>query len=124
VRQPGATPFGGCEPQAAGQVVVNLNVGNDRARLLAVLSHLIPFIGSPLLTGLRGRDVVSLGGKTQQALLVVPRARRTTAPGRPADRAGVPGVAGASIGRAQTPRHRRAARDDCRCVVGAPATDR
>jgi 4-carboxymuconolactone decarboxylase len=46
--------LGGCEPQAKGHVVANLNVGNDRAMLLAVLSQLLPFIGYPrTLNGLR-----------------------------------------------------------------------
>jgi len=36
---------GGCEPQFAGHVAANLQVGNDRALLLAVLTQLIPDIG-------------------------------------------------------------------------------
>jgi NAD(P)-dependent dehydrogenase (short-subunit alcohol dehydrogenase family) len=31
--------LGGCEPQVAGHVAANLDVGSDRARLLAVLTH-------------------------------------------------------------------------------------
>ena len=46
--------LGGCEPQVKGHVAANLNVGNDRARLLDVLTQLIPFIGYPrTLNGLR-----------------------------------------------------------------------
>jgi 4-carboxymuconolactone decarboxylase len=46
--------LGGCEPQVTGHVTANLNVGNNRALLLAVLSQLIPFIGYPrTLNGLR-----------------------------------------------------------------------
>ena len=46
--------LGGCEPQAKGHVAANLNVGNDRAVLLGVLTQLIPFIGYPrTLSGLR-----------------------------------------------------------------------
>ncbi|MEW1840051.1 carboxymuconolactone decarboxylase family protein [Nonomuraea angiospora] len=53
--------LGGCEPQAKGHVAANLNVGNDRARLLAVLTQLIPFIGYPrTLNGLRVLDEVTL----------------------------------------------------------------
>lgn len=53
--------LGGCEPQLAGHVRGNLNVGNDRATLLAVLTQLLPFIGYPrTLNGLRVLDEVSL----------------------------------------------------------------
>ncbi|MBT2225059.1 carboxymuconolactone decarboxylase family protein [Nonomuraea sp. NEAU-A123] len=53
--------LGGCEPQAKGHVAANLNVGNDRARLLAVLTQLIAFIGYPrTLNGLRVLDEVTL----------------------------------------------------------------
>lgn len=49
--------LGGCEPQLAGHVRGNLNVGNDRALLLAVLTQLLPFIGYPrTLNGLRVLD--------------------------------------------------------------------
>jgi 4-carboxymuconolactone decarboxylase len=39
--------LGGCEPQAKGHVAANLNVGNDRSVLLAVITQLLPFIGYP-----------------------------------------------------------------------------
>jgi 4-carboxymuconolactone decarboxylase len=39
--------LGGCEPQVRGHVAANLNVGNDRARLLEVLTQLVPYIGYP-----------------------------------------------------------------------------
>lgn len=39
--------LGGADPQIRGHVTGNLNVGNDRARLLAVLTVLVPFIGYP-----------------------------------------------------------------------------
>ena len=39
--------LGGCEPQARGHVAANLNVGNDRTVLLAVVTQLLPFIGYP-----------------------------------------------------------------------------
>jgi 4-carboxymuconolactone decarboxylase len=53
--------LGGCEPQLKGHVAANLNVGNDRARMLAVLTHLIPFIGYPrTLNALRVLDEVTL----------------------------------------------------------------
>ena len=53
--------LGGCEPQLAGHVGANVNVGNDRARLLAVLTQLIPYIGYPrTLNALRVLDQVTL----------------------------------------------------------------
>ena len=39
--------LGGCEPQLAGHVAANRNVGNDRGRLLDVLTQLLPYIGYP-----------------------------------------------------------------------------
>jgi 4-carboxymuconolactone decarboxylase len=39
--------LGGADPQLRGHVTGNLNVGNTRARLLAVLTVLVPFIGYP-----------------------------------------------------------------------------
>ncbi|MGA2169974.1 MAG: carboxymuconolactone decarboxylase family protein [Terracidiphilus sp.] len=39
--------LGGCEAQVKGHVAANLNVGNDRARLIDVLTQLLPFIGYP-----------------------------------------------------------------------------
>jgi 4-carboxymuconolactone decarboxylase len=51
--------LGGCEPQLKGHVAANLHVGNDRPRLLTVLTHLIPFIGYPrTLNALRVLDEV------------------------------------------------------------------
>jgi 4-carboxymuconolactone decarboxylase len=49
--------LGGCEPQVKGHVAANLNVGNNRARLIDVLTQLLPFIGYPrTLNGLRCVD--------------------------------------------------------------------
>jgi 4-carboxymuconolactone decarboxylase len=49
--------LGGCEPQVKGHVAANLNVGNDRSRLIDVLTQLLPFIGYPrTLNGLRAVD--------------------------------------------------------------------
>jgi 4-carboxymuconolactone decarboxylase len=46
--------LGGCEPQVKGHVAANVNVGNDRARLIDVLTQLLPFIGYPrMLNALR-----------------------------------------------------------------------
>jgi 4-carboxymuconolactone decarboxylase len=46
--------LGGCEAQVKGHVAANLNVGNDRARLVDVLTQLLPFIGYPrMLNALR-----------------------------------------------------------------------
>ena len=39
--------LGGCEPQVKGHVAANLNVGNDRARLIDVITQLLPYIGYP-----------------------------------------------------------------------------
>lgn len=39
--------LGGCDPQVRGHVAANLNVGNDRTRLVDVLTQLLPFIGYP-----------------------------------------------------------------------------
>jgi 4-carboxymuconolactone decarboxylase len=52
--------LGGCEAQVKGHVAANLNVGNDRARLLDVLTQLLPFIGYPrTLNALRAIDEVT-----------------------------------------------------------------
>ena len=46
--------LGGCEPQVAGHVVANLNVGNDRSVLVDTLTQLLPYIGYPrTLNGMR-----------------------------------------------------------------------
>jgi 4-carboxymuconolactone decarboxylase len=39
--------LGGCDPQVKGHVVANLKVGNDRGRLIDVVTQLLPFIGYP-----------------------------------------------------------------------------
>ncbi|HET9873987.1 MAG TPA: carboxymuconolactone decarboxylase family protein [Propionibacteriaceae bacterium] len=39
--------LGGCDQQVEGHVRGNLNVGNDRARLIEVVTQLLPFIGYP-----------------------------------------------------------------------------
>ena len=41
------TALGGADAQVRGHITGNLNVGNTRARLLAVLTVLVPFIGYP-----------------------------------------------------------------------------
>ena len=52
--------LGGCEAQVEGHVAANLNVGNDRARLIDVLTQLLPFIGHPrALNGTRAIDEVT-----------------------------------------------------------------
>ena len=52
--------FGGCDPQVKGHVAANLNVGNGRSRLIAVLTQLLPFIGYPrTLNALRAIDEVT-----------------------------------------------------------------
>lgn len=39
--------LGGCEPQVKGHIHGNVNVGNDKATLLAVTTQLLPSIGYP-----------------------------------------------------------------------------
>ncbi len=39
--------LGGCDAQVRGHVAANLNVGNDRARLIDVLTQLLPSIIQP-----------------------------------------------------------------------------
>jgi 4-carboxymuconolactone decarboxylase len=52
--------LGGCEPQVKGHVAANLRAGNDRVRLIDVLTQLLPFIGYPrTLNGLRIVDEVA-----------------------------------------------------------------
>ncbi len=52
--------LGGCDPQVKGHVAANLHVGNDRAKLIGVLTQLLPFIGYPrTLNGLRAIDEVT-----------------------------------------------------------------
>ena len=52
--------LGGCDPQVRGHIAANLNVGNDRARLIEVITQLLPFIGYPrTLNALRAIDEVA-----------------------------------------------------------------
>jgi 4-carboxymuconolactone decarboxylase len=52
--------LGGCEAQVKGHVGANLNVGNDRSRLINVLTQILPFIGYPrTLNALRVVDEVT-----------------------------------------------------------------
>ena len=39
--------LGGCEPQLRGHIQGNLNVGNDKRTLLAVVTQLLPYAGYP-----------------------------------------------------------------------------
>ncbi len=39
--------LGGAEPQLKGHIQGNLNVGNDREKLIAVVTQLLPYIGYP-----------------------------------------------------------------------------
>jgi len=39
--------LGGCEPQLKGHIQGNLNVGNDKATLLSVVTQLLPYVGYP-----------------------------------------------------------------------------
>lgn len=52
--------LGGCDAQVKAHVAANLNVGNDHARLIDVLTQLLPFIGYPrTLNALRVVDEVT-----------------------------------------------------------------
>ncbi len=52
--------LGGCDPQVKGHVAASLHVGNARARLIDILTQLLPFIGYPrTLNGLRAVDEVT-----------------------------------------------------------------
>ncbi len=52
--------LGGCDAQVRGHVAANLNLGNDRARLIDVLTQLLPFTGYPrTLNGLLAIDEVT-----------------------------------------------------------------
>ena len=52
--------LGGCEAQVKAHVAANINLGNDRARLIEMLTQLIPFIGYPrTLNALRAVDEVT-----------------------------------------------------------------
>jgi hypothetical protein len=57
--------MGGCEPQVKLHVAANLRVGNDRARLIDVLTQLLPYIGYPrMLNALRSlNEALETGGK-------------------------------------------------------------
>jgi 4-carboxymuconolactone decarboxylase len=56
--------LGGCDPQVKGHVAANANVGNDRARLIDVVTQLLPFIGYPrTLNALQAIDEVTEQGK-------------------------------------------------------------
>jgi 4-carboxymuconolactone decarboxylase len=39
--------MGGCEPQLKGHIQANLTVGNDKERLLSVVTQLLPYVGYP-----------------------------------------------------------------------------
>jgi len=52
--------LGGCDAQVKGHVAANITVGNDRTRLIDVVTQLLPFIGYPrTLNGLRAIDEVT-----------------------------------------------------------------
>jgi 4-carboxymuconolactone decarboxylase len=52
--------LGGCDAQVKGHVAANLHMGNDRERLINVMTQLLPFIGYPrTLSGLWAIDEVA-----------------------------------------------------------------
>lgn len=60
--------LGGCDAQVKGHVAANLNIGNSRARLIEVLTQLLPFIGYPrTLNGLRAIDEVTAANASSGA---------------------------------------------------------
>ena len=66
--------LGGCDPQVKGHVSANLHVGNDRGRLIDVLTQLLPFIGYPrTLTALRAIEEI-----TRTAGVATAQSRRTS----------------------------------------------
>lgn len=53
--------LGGCEPQLKGHIQGNINLGNDKARLMSVITQLIPFVGYPrALNAIRCLNEVAL----------------------------------------------------------------
>jgi len=49
--------LGGCDPQVKAHVAGNIRIGNDRSRLIDVVTQLLPYIGYPrALNGLRAID--------------------------------------------------------------------
>ena len=60
---------GGCDPQVRSHVAGNARVGNGRARLLVVVSQLLPYIGYPrTLNGVAAIDaVLPASGEGEQA---------------------------------------------------------
>src|SRR5512136_3053406 len=51
--------LGGCEPQLKGHIQGNLSVGNDKERLLSVVTQLLPYVGYPrTLNALRGLNEI------------------------------------------------------------------
>ncbi len=60
--------LGGCDAQVKAHVAANLNVGNDRARLIDVITQLLPFIGYPrTLNALRAVDEVTANAATPKS---------------------------------------------------------
>jgi 4-carboxymuconolactone decarboxylase len=54
--------LGGCDAQVKGHIRGNLNVGNDRGRLIEVITQLLPFIGYPrTLNGINAINEVAPG---------------------------------------------------------------
>jgi len=39
--------LGGCEPQLKGHIQTNVNIGNDKEKLLSVVTQLLPYVGYP-----------------------------------------------------------------------------
>jgi len=60
--------LGGCDAQVKGHVGANLNVGNNRALLINVVTQLLPFIGYPrTLNGLQAINEVTASANAKKA---------------------------------------------------------
>jgi len=60
--------LGGCDPQVRAHVSANARVGNDRARLIDVVTQLLPYIGYPrALNALRAIDEVAPPGHASKS---------------------------------------------------------
>lgn len=55
---------GGCEPQLLGHAKANMNVGNDKAFLIQLISQCLPFIGYPRT--LNTLDVINKAAEEQK----------------------------------------------------------
>ena len=75
------TGLGGADAQVRGHVAANLNVGNDRALLIDVVTQLLPFVGYPrTLNALAAIDDIAPAGGAARAATVPSAALAAAAP--------------------------------------------